>query len=404
MSSSRVVVITGAAGQIGYSLLPMIASGQVFGPDVVVELRLLEIPQVSVCQRPCSAMLKKHSFFLLFLALCFFFSCLPLNTLTDCFFFPMPSLPPSLLPPPPTKQGLAMLEGVKMELLDCAFDTLGDIVCTTDPLVAFKDADVAFLVGGFPRRPGMLRKDLIQINTKIFLSMGQAMEAVASANIKVLVVANPANTNALVALKQCTRIPSKNFCAMTRLDYNRASAQVALKVGTSVKNVKNVIIWGNHSASQYPDPTTDGYVVNADGTTSLLSSVLTDEAWLRNEFMATVQQRGKSVMEARGKSSALSAANAAADCVRTWLVTGTQPNETVSMAVYNDEGYYGIAKDLMYSLPCECKDGDWSVKTGLTVSGFGQEKMKASEAELLEERSAAMEILNGGGEEASTKQ
>ena len=316
----------------------------------------------------------------------------------------MPSLlPPSSLPPP-TKQGLAMLEGVKMELLDCAFDTLGDIVCTTDPLVAFKDADVAFLVGGFPRRPGMLRKDLIQINTKIFLSMGQAMEAVASANIKVLVVANPANTNALVALKQCTRIPSKNFCAMTRLDYNRASAQVALKVGTSVKNVKNVIIWGNHSASQYPDPTTDGYVVNADGTTSLLSSVLTDEAWLRNEFMATVQQRGKSVMEARGKSSALSAANAAADCVRTWLVTGTQPNETVSMAVYNDEGYYGIAKDLMYSLPCECKDGDWSVKTGLTVSGFGQEKMKASEAELLEERSAAMEILNGGGEEASTKQ
>jgi malate dehydrogenase len=153
-----------------------------------------------------------------------------------------------------------------------------------------------------------------------------------------------------------------------------------------------------------PRSNNHGYVVNADGTTSLLSSVLTDEAWLRNEFMATVQQRGKSVMEARGKSSALSAANAAADCVRTWLVTGTQPNETVSMAVYNDEGYYGIAKDLMYSLPCECKDGDWSVKTGLTVSGFGQEKMKASEAELLEERSAAMEILNGGGEEASTKQ
>ena len=339
------IVITGAAGQIGYSLLPMVASGEVFGPNTMVNLHLLEIPQ-----------------------------------------------------------GLAMLEGVKMELLDCAYDTLNNIVCTTDPLVAFKDADVAFLVGGFPRRPGMLRKDLIQINTKIFLSMGQAIEAVASNNIKVLVVANPANTNALVTLKQCTRVPSKNFCAMTRLDYNRASAQVALKLGTSVKNIKNVIIWGNHSASQYPDPTTDGYVEANDGTKTPLSSLLNeDDEWLRSEFLITVQQRGKAVMEARGKSSALSAANAAADCVRTWLVTGTKPGETVAMAVYNEEGHYGVTKGLMFSFPCECKDGDWVVKTGLNVNEFGQEKIKASEAELLSERDAAMEILNNNGSGSSTK-
>jgi malate dehydrogenase len=289
-----------------------------------------------------------------------------------------------------------------MELLDCAFDTLGEIMCTVDPLEAFKDADVALLVGGFPRRPGMLRKDLIKINTKIFLSMGQAIERVASDNIKVLVVANPANTNALVTLKQCTRIPSKNFCALTRLDYNRASAQVALKVDASVKNIKNVIIWGNHSATQYPDPTTDGYVVNNDGTKTLLSTVLTDESWLQEEFIPTVQQRGRSVMEARGKSSALSAANAAADCIRTWLVTGTKDGETVAMAVYNDQGYYGVEKDLVYSFPCECKDGDWTVKTGLTVTDFCVEKIKASEAELLEERSAALEILNGGSDDTTS--
>ena len=336
--ATKTIVVTGAAGQIGYSLLPMIASGEVFGPNTTINLRLLEIPQ-----------------------------------------------------------GLQMLEGVKMELLDCAYDTLNEIVCTTDPLVAFKDADVAFLVGGFPRRPGMVRKDLIQINTKIFLSMGKAIEAVAATNIKVLVVANPANTNALVTLKQCSRVPAKNFCAMTRLDYNRASAQVAIKLNTSVKNIKNVIIWGNHSATQYPDPITDGYVVAEDGSSSTLASALAgDEEWLREDFLTTVQQRGKSVMEARGKSSALSAANAAADCVRTWLVTGTKEGETVAMAVYNDEGYYGVEKDIMFSFPCICKDGDWIVKKDLEINDFGKEKIKTSEIELLEERAAAMEILEGG--------
>jgi malate dehydrogenase len=338
------VVITGAAGQIGYSLLPIIASGQVFGPDTTVHLRLLEIPQ-----------------------------------------------------------GLSMLQGVKMELDDCAYDLLGDVLCTTDPLAAFQDADYAFLVGGFPRRPGMLRKDLIQMNTTIFLSMGQAIEAVASANIKVLVVANPANTNALVTMKQCTRVPSKNFCAMTRLDYNRASSQVAFKLGTSVKNIKNIIIWGNHSATQYPDPTTDGYLADVDGTkTESLAMLLSaEEEWLRGAFVSTVQQRGKEVMNARGKSSALSAANAAADCMKTWR-NGTKQGETVAMAVYNEQGHYGVDSDVFFSFPCECKNGDWIVKTGLEISEYSQEKIKTSEIELVEERMNAMEILSstsdGGGE------
>jgi len=235
------VVVTGAAGQIGYSLLPMLASGQVFN-DTKIELRLLEIPQA-----------------------------------------------------------VPALEGVKMELLDCAFPALANVICTGDPLVAFKDADVAILVGGFPRKPGMLRKDLIQANTKIFLSMGQAINQVASINIKVLCVANPANTNCLVTLKQCAgRIPTSNFCAMTRLDYNRASAQIALKVGVEVADVKNVIIWGNHSATQYPDAVTDGYVENQWGGKIPLSKTLQNEtSWLQNNFLKTVQGRGKEVMNAR---------------------------------------------------------------------------------------------------------
>lgn len=335
------VVVTGAAGQIGYSLLPMISSGSVFGHDCLVELRLLEIPQA-----------------------------------------------------------VGALEGVKMELHDCAFPALASCVCTSDPDVAFRNADVAILVGGFPRRPGMLRKDLIQANTKIFLSMGQAINRVASPDIKVLCVANPANTNCLVTLRQCAgRIPSKNFCAMTRLDYNRASAQIALKVGVPVSDVKNVVIWGNHSATQYPDATSDGYLQNAWGGKQPLSSILSsnaDRGWLEGEFLKTVQQRGKAIIDARGKSSAMSAANAAADCVRTWLVTGTSPGETVAMAVYNDKGYYGVAKGIMFSFPCECRGGEWVVKEGLQLSEFGKQKIKATETELLQERDAAMEILQQG--------
>jgi malate dehydrogenase len=289
------------------------------------------------------------------------------------------------------------LEGVKMELLDCAFPALSDVICTGDPLVAFQDADVAILVGGFPRKPGMLRKDLIQANTKIFLSMGQAINQVASADIKVLCVANPANTNCLVTLKQCAgRIPSKNFCAMTRLDYNRASAQIALKVDAEVADVKNVIIWGNHSATQYPDATTDGYVRNQWGGKIQLSDILkNDTHWLENTFLKTVQQRGKAIIDARGKSSAMSAANAAADCVRTWLVTGTEPGETVGMAVYNDKGYYGVRQGVMFSFPCMCVGGEWVVKEGLSLSSFARKKIKATEKELFDELDAAMEILAG---------
>ena len=332
------VVVTGAGGNIGYALLPMIASGRVFGPAARVELRLLEIPQA-----------------------------------------------------------VAALEGVRMELLDCAFPCLAGIVCTADPLEAFRDADVGILVGGFPRKPGMLRKDLIQANTRIFLSMGQAIDRVASPDIKVLCVANPANTNCLVTLRQCTRIPAKNFCAMTRLDYNRASAQIALKVGAGVDDVKNVIIWGNHSATQYADATTDGYVRNQWGGKTPLSETLRDDtAWLQGTFLETVQQRGKAIITARGKSSAMSAANAAADCVRTWLVTGTELGETVGMAVYNDKGYYGVQTGIIFSFPCECRGGEWFVKEGLSLSPFARKKLKATETELLQERAAAMEILQQG--------
>ena len=334
-----IIVVTGAAGQIGYSLLPLLANGSTFGPTANVELRLLEIPQA-----------------------------------------------------------VGALEGVKMELQDCAFPCLGDIVCTADAQAAFAGADVAVLVGGFPRRPGMLRKDLIQINTKIFSGMGKALDG-AKPTCKVLVVANPANTNALTCIKNCSTLPAKNFAAMTRLDYNRATAQVALRLGTRVQNVKNVIIWGNHSATQFPDPTTDGVVVGADGTRTALRSALggdEDIAWLQGDFLSTVQQRGKAIIDARGKSSALSAAQAAADCLRTWVTTGTSGGETVAMAVYNDSGYYGVAKDIVFSFPCECRGGEWLVKEGLTLTEYAHEKLKLSEAELLEERAAAAEILEAG--------
>lgn len=258
-------------------------------------------------------------------------------------------------------------------------------------------------MGGFPRKPGMLRKDLIQANTRIFVSMGQAIARAAPAHIKVLCVANPANTNCLVTLRQCAgRVPAANFAAMTRLDYNRASAQIALKVGASVRDVKNVVIWGNHSATQYPDATSDGYVRNAWGGKRPLRELLSSESdrqWLQTQFLKTVQQRGKAIIDARGKSSAMSAANAAADCVRTWLVTGTAPGETVAMAVYNDRGYYGVAKGIMFSFPCECRGGEWVVKEGLALTEYAQGKLKVSEAELLEERSAAMEILETAAEE-----
>eukprot|EP00579_Thalassiosira_antarctica_P015872 CAMPEP_0201945060 /NCGR_PEP_ID=MMETSP0903-20130614/53711_1 /ASSEMBLY_ACC=CAM_ASM_000552 /TAXON_ID=420261 /ORGANISM="Thalassiosira antarctica, Strain CCMP982" /LENGTH=431 /DNA_ID=CAMNT_0048488119 /DNA_START=54 /DNA_END=1349 /DNA_ORIENTATION=- len=374
------IAISGAAGNIGYALLPLLTSGYIF-QDQPVELRLLEIPQA-----------------------------------------------------------IKSLSGTRMELLDCAFPCLTDVICTTDPLIAFKNANVIILVGGFPRKKGMQRKDLIQANTSIFTSMGRAIGEVASSNVKVVVVANPANTNCLVALNEAlsssSRIPAKNFCALSYLDHQRAKGQIAQRLGVSPNRVKNVTIWGNHSETQYPDALTDGYCVNDNGEEIQLRSLLANDLdWVTNDFISIVQKRGKTVMEARGNSSALSAAMATAECLKTWLVTGTnegetvsmavyndkgyygvkkgivfsfpcecrngewfvlvtgtKEGETVSMAVYNDKGYYGVEKGIVFSFPCECRNGEWFVQEGLELSEFAQQKLEVTESELLEEREAAQEL------------
>jgi len=328
------VALSGAAGNIGYALLPLLASGYVFGSNAV-ELRLLEIPQA-----------------------------------------------------------VGSLTGTKMELMDCSFPCLTDVIITTDPLVAFNNADVIILVGGMPRRKGMARKDLIQANTKIFSSMGKAIEEVASSNVKVLVVANPANTNCLVALTEASKIPTKNFCALTYLDHQRAKGQIATRLGVSANSIKNVTIWGNHSETQYPDVLSGGYCVVKDGTKVPLSEMLANDIdWATTDFIYDVQNRGKAVIEARGLSSAMSAAQATADCLRKWLVTGTKTGETVSMAVYNDQGYYGVKEGIVFSFPCECRNGEWFVKEGLQLSDFSRNKLNITEAELVEEMAAAHELI-----------
>lgn len=334
MTNPIKVAVSGAAGNIGYALAPLLASGYVFR-DRSVELRLLEIPRA-----------------------------------------------------------IESLAGTRMELLDCAFPTLADVICTTDPLVAFDDADVIVLVGGFPRRKGMARKDLIQANTRIFTSMGRAIDEVASPDVKVLVVANPANTNCLVALTEASRIPSRNFCALTYLDHQRARTQVAAKLGVTADRVRNVTIWGNHSETQFPDALTDGHCLTEGGERVPLTSLLANDLeWATQDFVDIVQNRGRAVIEARGSSSAMSAAMGTADCLRTWLVTGTRDGETVSMAVYNDMGYYGVREGIVFSFPCECRNGEWSVKEGLALTEFTRRKLEATEGELLEEREAARELL-----------
>jgi malate dehydrogenase len=330
------VAVTGAAGNIGYALLPLLASGHVFGSDRPIELRLLEIPQA-----------------------------------------------------------LSQLVGVKMELIDAAYPLVTSIVCTSDPTEALRGVDVAILVGGYPRKEGMQRKDLIQANTHIFQAMGRALNQVASPNVKVLCVANPANTNCLVVIQQCiTRIPAKNICALTHLDFTRAKAVLAERLGASVKDVKNVIIWGNHSTTQFPDATSDGYMITKWGGKLPLCEILSEDiTWLQHEFLATVRERGKVVIDQRGKSSAMSAAQATADCLRTWLVTGTQKGETMSMAVYNDVGYYKVENGLVFSFPCECRNGEWMVKQGIELDLFARQQLKLTERELIEEKLAAMEVL-----------
>ena len=319
------VTVTGAAGQISYSLLIRIASGQMLGDDQPVILQMLEITPA-----------------------------------------------------------LDALNGVAMELDDCAFPLLAGMVQTDDPMVAFKDADYALLVGARPRGPGMERKDLLEANAAIFSVQGKAIDAVASKDIKVLVVGNPANTNALIAQRNAPSINPRQFTAMTRLDHNRALTQIANKAGKHNTDVKKMIIWGNHSSTQYPDL----HNCLVDGAEALS---LVDQAWYEDDFIPTVQQRGAAIIKARGASSAASAANAACDHMKSWAL-GTAENDWVSMGVYSD-GSYGIAEGLIYSFPCVCKDGDWEIVQGLDVNDFSREKMTATEVELTEERDAVSHLL-----------
>jgi len=319
------VTITGAAGQIGYQLAFRIASGQMLGPDQPVILQLLEIP---------------------------------------------PALP--------------ALNGVVMELNDCAFPTLADIIATDDAEVAFKDSEFALLVGARPRGPGMERKDLLEANAKIFSAQGKAMNDHANRDIRVLVVGNPANTNALIASANAPDIDHAQFTAMTRLDHNRAIAQLAEKTGKHVTDVDGMIIWGNHSATQYPDV----HHASVAGKPALEQ---VDENWLKDDFIPTVQQRGAAIIKARGASSAASAASAAIDHMHDWAL-GTPGNSWVSMAVPAD-GSYGIAEGVIYSYPVRCSGGRYEIVQGLDVNEFSRSRMEASEAELREERSAIETLL-----------
>ena len=319
------VTITGAAGQIGYQLAFRIASGQMLGADQPVILQMLEIP---------------------------------------------PALP--------------ALQGVAMELDDCAFDTLAGIVATDDVNVAFKDTDYALLVGARPRGPGMERNDLLEANAAIFSVQGKAINDQASRNIKVLVVGNPANTNALIASSNAPDIDPANFTAMTRLDHNRAAAQLSAKSGSPVTDIRQMIIWGNHSATQYPD-------IHHATVAGTAATDLVDNDWLANEFIPTVQQRGAAIIKARGASSAASAASAAIDHMHDWAL-GTPADDWVSMAIPSD-GSYEVAPGIIYSFPVRCRGGAYEIVQDLEVSDFSRERMQATEQELREERAAIESLL-----------
>ena len=325
MKTPVTVTVTGAAGQIGYALLFRIASGAMLGDDQPVRLNLLDITPA-----------------------------------------------------------LDALEGVRMELDDCAFPLLAGITCSDDPNIAFADTDYALLVGARPRGPGMERKDLLEANAAIFSAQGQAMNAVASRNIKVLVVGNPANTNALIAMHNAPDIAGTQFTAMTRLDHNRAITQIAQKTGTRTTDVTHTNIWGNHSATQYPDL----YNTRIDGKSAI---DLVDQTWFEDTFIPTVQQRGAAIIKARGASSAASAANAAIDHMRTWAL-GTAENDWTSMGVLST-GAYGVPEGLIYSFPCVCKDGLYHVVEGVEINEFSRVRMEATAQELSEERDAVRHLL-----------
>lgn len=320
------VAVTGAAGQIGYSLLFRIASGEMLGKDQPVILQLLEIT---------------------------------------------PALP--------------ALKGVAMELDDCAFPLLAGIVQTDDVKVAFRDADIALLVGARPRSKGMERKDLLEANAAIFTVQGKALDEVASRNVKVLVVGNPANTNALIAMKSAPNLPKKNFTAMMRLDHNRAISQIAAKLAKPVSAISKMTVWGNHSATQYPDI----HQVECEG--KKVWPMINDTTWLKDNFIPTVQKRGAAIIEARGLSSAASAANAAIDHIRNWVL-GTPEGDWVSMGVPLN-GAYGMNDDLIYGLPCTCKNGEYQVVSGIELSDFSRERMEATKKELLEEREGVKHLF-----------
>ena len=313
------IAVTGAAGQIGYSLLFRIASGAVYGPDTPVHLQLLEITPA-----------------------------------------------------------LGALEGVRMELDDCAFPLLAGVTCTDDAEVAFGDADAAFLVGAMPRKDGMERGDLLSANGGIFKPQGRALAAAAKRDVKVLVVGNPANTNALIAMNNAAGLDPRRFTAMTRLDHNRAISQLAARTGRPVTDITNMTIWGNHSSTQYPDL----FRAKVGGRSA--AEVVNDQAWLDGEYIPTVAKRGAAIIKARGSSSAASAANAAIDHVRDW-VRVTPAGDWVSMAVPSD-GSYGVPEGLISSFPCTCAGGEWSIVQGLALDDYSRARIDASVAELVEER------------------
>ena len=319
------VAVTGAAGQIGYQLCFRIAAGDMLGPEQPVILQLLEITPA-----------------------------------------------------------LGALEGVVMELRDSAFPLLADIVVTDDPEIAFSEADYALLVGAMPRGPGMERSDLLSANGKIFGPQGAAMNKVANRDLKVLVVGNPANTNALIAQAAAPDLDPRNFHAMTRLDHNRALAQLADRIGRHHAEISKMVVWGNHSSTQYPDIRFTE--VNGDSAAEDV-----DHGWYVENFIPTVQQRGAAIIKARGASSAASAASAALDHMRDWAL-GSREGDWVSMSVPAD-GSYGIEPGIIYSYPCVCKDGDYEIVQGLEVDDFSRERMDATEKELREERKAVADLL-----------
>ncbi|MBM9602736.1 malate dehydrogenase [Desulfopila inferna] len=319
------VAVTGAAGQISYSIIFRIASGSMLGPDQPVIMQLLEIPPA-----------------------------------------------------------MDALNGVVMELHDCAFPLVAGVVATDDPNVAFKDTDYAILVGARPRGPGMERSDLLTANAKIFSAQGKALSDNANPEVKVLVVGNPANTNALITLKNAPNLNPKNVTSMMRLDHNRALSQIAQKTDSHSTKIEKMVVWGNHSATQYPDisyATLEGKPVKE----------LVDEDWNVNEFIPVVQQRGAAIIKARGASSAASAASAAVDHMRDWAMGSN--GQWVSMGVYSAGNSYGIDEDIMYAFPIVCENGEWKEITGLEVSDFSRERMKLTEQELLDERAAIADLL-----------